>query len=105
MSISLNREEGPNGLIDYSIPIATGQFFKQYWDAAISELGIKYIQENAFFGKDKLEDVLKELTLLKEWAINHLSGKDLEYMKERIEDLEKGIPRGFDQEDTILYIY
>jgi hypothetical protein len=105
MSISLNREEGPDGDIDFSIPIATTRFFVQHWDTAIEELGLKLIQENAYFGKDKLKEVLRELALLKEWAIKNLDGKELDYMKSRVEDLETGIPGAFDREDTILYIY
>lgn len=105
MSVALNRKEGQDGDIDFSIPIATTRFFVQYWDAAIEELGLKLIQENAYFGKDKLKDVLRELALLKEWAVKNLEGKELDYMKSRVEDLEKGIPSAFTREDTILYIY
>ena len=64
-----------------------------------------FIQENASFRKENLNDVLAELALLKEWASINLLGHDLEYMKERIENLEAGIPIAFDHEDTILYIY
>lgn len=105
MSVALNRKEGPDGDIDFSIPIATTRFFVQYWDIAIEELGLKLIQQNAYFGKDKLKDVLRELALLKEWAIKNLDGKELDYMKSRVEDLEEGIPDAFDQDDTVLYIF
>lgn len=44
MSVALNRKEGPDGDIDFSIPIATTRFFVQYWDIAIEELGLKLIQ-------------------------------------------------------------
>lgn len=105
MSVSLNREEGPEGSIDFSIPIATTQFFVTFWDRAIADLGLRLIQENASFGREKLPDVLDELARLKEWAVLHLTGNDLDYMKGRIEDLEAGIPGAFDREDTILSIY
>ena len=37
--------------------------------------------------------------------IENLTGNKLEYMKERIEHLQKVIPTAFDNKDTILYIF
>ena len=64
MSILLNCEEGKNGFTDFTIPIASTRFFLEFWDRAIVELGLVFIQENASFRKENLNDVLAELALL-----------------------------------------
>ncbi len=96
--------------------IASQQFYEKYWERAIDELKInweraidelkiKYIQDGAEFDMTKKNIVLKELMLLLHWAEKNLQGEDLEYMKSRIENLQKIIPEAFDNEDTILYIF
>ncbi len=85
--------------------IASQQFYEKYWERAIDELKIKYIQDGAEFDITKKNIVLKELMLLLHWAEKNLQGEDLEYMKSRIENLQKIIPEAFDNEDTILYIF
>ena len=37
--------------------------------------------------------------------MKNVEGKDLQYMKDRIENLQKVIPTAFDDENTILYIF
>ncbi len=85
--------------------IASQQFYEKYWERAIDELKIKYIQDGAEFDITKKNTVLKELMLLLHWAEKNLQGEDLEYMKSRIENLQKIMPEAFDNEDTILYIF
>lgn len=105
MAISLNREGNSDGTIDFSINIATTKFYNAYWEIAIKELGITIFRENGQFSKKELPEVIRELERLKEWAISNLSGKELEYMEERIVNLIEAVPEMFNQEDTILYIY
>lgn len=50
-------------------------------------------------------DVLYELELIKKWAETNLSGTNMEYMTERVQNLLDSIPKAFDDEETILYIY
>lgn len=109
MSVGLFRY---NGDINdrYSKPtlsenISTEEFYQRYWQKAINELGIKIIQDGSEFNKSKLSEVLVELDLLRNWAINNLAGTELEYMKERIENLQKVIPNAFIDYNTILYIF
>ncbi len=85
--------------------IASQQFYKKYWERAIEELNVKYIKDGAEFDFSKKDVVLKELDLLLNWANKNLQGKDLEYMKGRIENLKKVIPIAFNDEKTILYIF
>ena len=85
--------------------IASQQFYEKYWEKAIKELNIKYMQDGAEFDKTKKEIVLEELNLLLCWAEKNLQEKDLEYMKSRIENLQKVIPIAFDDENSMLYIF
>lgn len=109
MSIGLFRYNGDindrNSELTLSENISTEDFYEKYWEKAIKELGIKFIQDGAQFNRSKLDEVLKELESLRKWAIVNLSGVDLEYMKGRIEHLQQVIPNAFNNEDTVLYIF
>lgn len=109
MSVGLFRYNGNiynrNSELTLSENISTQEFYEKYWEKAINELGIKFIQDGAEFNKSKLNDVLVELDLLRNWATKNLTGTELEYMKERIENLQRVIPNAFIDDDTILYIF
>lgn len=105
MSVSVNREGGPDGDIDYSIPVSGENFYWANWYPASKELGVKLFYDSGRFTKDQVPEVIRELELLKGWAKTHLTGRDLEYMTSRIENLQLEIPDAFDKDDTILYIY
>ncbi len=105
MAISVNREGNPDGSIDLTINISTTQFFNEYWEKAIKDTNVKIFKENSQFMKSQMLDVLFELELIKKWAETNLTGINLEYMTERIENLLESIPKAFDEDDTILYIY
>ena len=55
--------------------------------------------------QSQIEDVLKELEAIKNWALQNLTERELEYMQERIKNLIESIPEAFDKDDTVLYIY
>ncbi len=63
------------------INIASQRFYEKYWEKAIKELKIKYIQDGAEFGISKKKTILKELDLLLHWANTNLKCEDLKYMK------------------------
>lgn len=88
-----------------SAPISTEAFYLEYWEKAIKELDIKIFQDGSEFDKTKLDEVLLELKLLKDWTIKNLSGYNLEYMKERIENMQKIIPEVFIDDTAVLYIF
>lgn len=94
-----------NSKLILSENISSEAFYKKYWERAIAELNIKYIQDGAEIDKAKLEVVMKELSLLKEWAIANLQEENREYMRSRVENLEKVIPTAFTSEQDILYIF
>ena len=85
--------------------ISTQSFYNEYWEKAIKELNVKYIQDGAEFDKSKLIIVMKELKLLKDWALKNLDGKNLEYMSNRIGKLQEIIPIALQNDDDILYIF
>lgn len=105
MAISVNREGNPDGSIDLAIKIATTQFFNEFWEKAIKESNIKVFKENSYFDKSQLNEVLGELETIKRWAEMNLTGIQLEYMKERIENLINSLPNAFNKDNTVLYIY
>ncbi len=105
MAISVNREGNPDGSIDLTISIATTEFFNEFWEKAIKDTNAKIFKENSQFGKSQMNDVLHELELIKGWTELNLTGTNLAYMKERTENLIKDIPKAFDKDETILYIY
>ena len=104
MSVSLSRDKRPGEQGVLEIPIAFQRVYRQYWEPAIKELDIQCFQTCAYFGRDKLDQALRELALLKEWTKKNVTGSDREYILTRIEGLEKGIPDAFDREDTVLYV-
>lgn len=105
MAIGVNREGNSDGSIDLTINISTTQFFNEYWEKAIKDTNAKIFKENSQFGKSQILDVLQELELIRKWAEANLVGINLEYMAERIENLIDNIPKAFDKDETILYIY
>ena len=84
MSISVNREEGPDGDIDYTIPIATGPFYQEVWYPVSKALGVRLFLENGYFTKEQVPQVMRELDLLYDWAKKYLKGRDFEYMTSSI---------------------
>lgn len=85
--------------------IASQQFYEKYWENAIRELHIKYIQDGAKFDASKKDLVLEELKSLLDWAEKNLQGKDLEYMRSRIKNLQEIIPTALEDKNSILYIF
>ncbi|BAO07120.1 hypothetical protein EMQU_1563 [Enterococcus mundtii QU 25] len=109
MSVGLFKYDGDiyevNSEVILSENISSQSFYERYWEKAIEELGIKYIQDGSEFDNTKLEVVMEELDLLKKWATANLQGEKQEYMIARIENLQEVIPSSFISEQDILYIF
>lgn len=109
MAVGLYKYEGNindrNSKLILSENISSQQFYEKYWERAIEELNIKYIQDGAELDFSKKDMVLEELKLLLYWAEQNLQDNDLEYMKSRIKNLQKVVPIAFDDEKSILYIF
>ena len=104
MSVAVVRDRRPGEECALEIFVAFQSIYNQYWEPAIEELGIRCFIAPTCFGKDKLEQALRELELMREWTKKNVTGSDQEYILMRIEGLEKGLPEAFDREDTILYV-
>lgn len=64
MSVALFRFDGDGDVYDIdseitlSVNISSEKFYIEYWEKAIKELNIKYIQDGAEFDKSKLVDIV-----------------------------------------------
>ena len=104
MSVSVSRDERPGEDFGLEIFVAFQSIYRKYWKPAAEELGLRCFLVPTGFGKDKLEQALRELGLMREWTNRNVTGKDRDEILMRIEVLEKGLPEAFDREDTILYV-
>lgn len=88
-----------------SAGISSQEIYDKYLDPAVQELKIRYFQDGAEIRKCNLEEVMKELELLIEWLENHVEGEDLEYLKSKLQYMQKFIPEALQDDDGILYIF
>lgn len=86
-------------------PISTERFYLSHWEPAIREMNVSIFRDGSQFQQSDLDQVLNELSRLKDWAVRNLTGSDLLYMKGRIEHLQSVIPNSFPDAQTILYIF
>lgn len=109
MSVGLYRYNGDmedrNSELTLSENIATQEFYDEYWEAAIHELGIILIWDGSKIYFHQLEAAVVKLKRLSEWAKEHLNGSELDYMTGRIENLLDILPGVFISKSTILYIF
>ena len=92
------------------IPLSTECFFRDYWMVGVKELNLKWVnvfRDGIEIEEADLNDVLSELSHLKDWA-NNFFGKDLEehreYMTRRIDLLEKGLIQIFKRKNVIVFV-
>ncbi|WP_341278989.1 hypothetical protein [Paenibacillus sp. FSL H8-0537] len=106
MSVSVFRmnQEDDSFELGFEIPISREEFFTKFWQPAIEELGIFWIQNGIELRKEQLEPTLLELEKLRVWAQSNLQNNDLEYMVSRINLLIKELPVAFKTDDTVLWL-
>ncbi|OMF02798.1 hypothetical protein MHI48_30120 [Paenibacillus sp. FSL H7-0942] len=109
MSVGLYRYNGDiedrNCELTLSENIATQEFYDEYWEAAIHELGIALIRDGSKIYFHQLEAAEVELKRLREWAKQHLNGSELDYITSRIENVQDILPSAFISASKILYIF
>jgi hypothetical protein len=88
---------------EFSIPISNEKFFQTYWESAIEELKLQWIQNGIEIKKENLQSLLFELDKLKEWAEINLTEANLIYMIERIHALKDLLPTAFQRESAIIW--
>lgn len=79
--------------------------YDEYLEPAVKELNIRYFRDGGEIRKCNLEEVMKELELLIEWLENHVEGEDLDYLKSKLQYMQKFIPEALQEDDGILYIF
>lgn len=85
--------------------ISTEELYYKYLDPAIKELGIQYFRNDGEIRKCNQEAAMREIELLIEWVEKHVEGEDLEYLKPRLQNVQKIIPEALQEENDILYIF
>ena len=84
--------------------ISSQRMYEKYLKSAMIELKIHYFQVDGEIRKCNLEAVMRELDLLIEWVENHAEGEDLEYLKSKLQFMQKLIPENLQEDDDILHI-
>ena len=88
-----------------SAGISSQAIYDKYLEPAVKELNIRYFRDGGEIRKCNLEEVMKELELLIEWLENHVEGEDLDYLKSKLQYMQKFIPEALQEDDGILYIF
>ncbi len=109
MSVGLFRysgcfHEGDSKLIT-SLNVSTEIFYVRHWSRAVKDTNSRLFKDGGKFSVDDIEEVMTELELQKEWAVENLSGGDLAYMYDRIEDLEEQLPEECQKCGTEFHIF
>lgn len=84
--------------------VSSQRMYDKYLEPAVRELHIRYFQDGAEIRQCNLEAVMKELELLLEWLEKHAEGEDLEYLRSKLQYMQKFIPEALQEDDDILYI-
>lgn len=81
------------------------KFYYLHWSRAVKDTKSRLFKYEGKFSTDDIEEVMAELERQKEWAAENLSGDDLDYMYDRIEDLEEQLPEECEKDGTEFYIF
>ena len=85
--------------------ISSEPLYYKYLAPAIKELGIQHFHADGAIRKCNQEAVMGELEQLIDWVENHVEGEDLEYLKSRLQNVQKFIPEALQEDNDILYIF
>ena len=113
MSVGIFRYEGvrerdrlnSNYKLIFGKNVSSEAFYTRCWSKAVEETGSRLFRDGSEFEVSDLEKVMSELKLQLSWAEVNLSGYDLEYMKERIENLLISIPQACEESDVKFEIF
>lgn len=109
MSVGLYRYSGDindkNTELIFSENISSEVFYQRYWVKAICESKVKLFKDGCDFDVGDLNIIMSELNALGAWATENLSGIDLKYMSERIENLKSVLPQACKCKGGKFYIF
>jgi hypothetical protein len=91
----------------FYIPIATEHSFTSLWEPAFESLDLQWIPSFAIgidISREDLQNVLIELSQIREWVQENLSDIKSQQVIERVDILLKELPSAFSREDVIVSI-
>lgn len=89
----------------FSENISSEVFYQRYWVKAICESKVKLFKDGCDFDVGEFKYYYVELNALGAWATENLSGIDLKYMSERIENLKSVLPQACKCKGGKFYIF
>jgi len=96
MSVSLIVNEPRNeSQRTLYIPIATEKFFNDYWKPNSLQLGLQLVPEfstGIIVGEAELSDILRELSMLRSWAIGQNEAPESVHLITRLDRLVAELP-------------
>ncbi|HEY1196249.1 hypothetical protein [Flavobacterium sp.] len=97
----------PDNIETFYVPIASEIFFNTYWIPALRETQTVLLSDIIYgidLCKNDLNLIIKDLGVVKDWAIKNLEKDPLEHMLARINLLELKLPLAFTDVDSIVFI-
>ncbi|MCM3172092.1 MULTISPECIES: hypothetical protein [unclassified Paenibacillus] len=92
----------------FCVPVSTESFFKRCWIPGIQSLQLEMVSYFADPGidltKEHFPELVRELSLLREWANKSLEEKDATFLIGRVDFLIQKMTEVFNDEAVILYI-
>ena len=101
MSIDIARERSDGSKFLHAI--SSQNFYDSCWAVGIKENNLLLLHEYSEFSAEDIDEVLKQLNILKAWAEKQLSPADFERMAERIEQLKLWLPIECENEGGNFY--
>lgn len=90
VELTIKSDKAENGLD--GVPIATNAAFKEFWLPGCSALNLQWVPlfiEGLDLERESLPDILNELSRLRSWMIQNHSGKDRDFLVDRLDRLSK----------------
>ncbi|MEO1769334.1 hypothetical protein [Candidatus Enterococcus ferrettii] len=92
----------------FFIPVATEEFFTNYWLKASNELQLIWVpifKTGIVIEKEDIPVITKELELVKGWTEKNIINIDIKKcLKKRINCILENLPKAFEKENIKLYV-
>ena len=109
MSVGVYINKNPKDAtdIEFYFPVSSEDFFYSHWMPACKLLNLRWIPcfgSGINIDREDLPEIIMEIGQLKSWALKNLSGKELEYMVERLDFFPNKLPQAFTKENSSVFI-
>ncbi|EAC8434588.1 hypothetical protein IT97_12840 [Listeria monocytogenes] len=92
----------------FFIPVATEEFFTNYWLKASNELQLNWVpifKTGIVIEKGDMPVILKEIKLVKKWIEKNVKNIDIKIdILKRIDYILENLPKAFEKENIKLYV-